>query len=90
MMPQAVDFDLPTVPESYEKSKTGAVYCSNNENHHSRPGIQAAITPHSLTSTEAGWQIRLRHITSQRADDELTELLNSLDIVTLNEEPDER
>jgi hypothetical protein len=39
--------------------------------------------------TENGWQVRVRYLTSQRAERELLELLDRLDSISLNEE-DER
>jgi hypothetical protein len=38
----------------------------------------------------AGWQIRLRHITSQQAEAELTVLLNNIDNVSSSTNPDRR
>jgi hypothetical protein len=40
--------------------------------------------------TEIGWQLRFRHITSQRTEWELGDLMNIIDDITLNEEPDTR
>jgi hypothetical protein len=41
-------------------------------------------------SSELGWQLRLRHITSQRAERELLMLLNMLSDISLNKEADVR
>jgi hypothetical protein len=40
--------------------------------------------------TEIGWHLRLRHITSHHADNELIELLNMLENVILSDIPDKR
>jgi hypothetical protein len=40
--------------------------------------------------SENGWQLRFRHITSQRAERELYDLLNLIGEITLNERPDVR
>jgi hypothetical protein len=40
--------------------------------------------------SEYGWALRFRHITSLRAEEELGVLLDRLDLVTLNEDPDVR
>jgi hypothetical protein len=40
--------------------------------------------------SEIGWRLCFRHISSQRAEGELTALLARLDGVVLNEEPDTR
>jgi hypothetical protein len=40
--------------------------------------------------SELGWQLHFRHITSQRAGRELRDLLNRLNVVSLNEEADVR
>jgi hypothetical protein len=40
--------------------------------------------------SEIGWQIRIRHTTSHQAETELTMLLNQLDNVSLNGNPDKR
>jgi hypothetical protein len=36
--------------------------------------------------TKLGWQLRFHHITSQRAENELTSLMNLINDITLNEE----
>jgi hypothetical protein len=40
--------------------------------------------------SELGWQLRFRHISSNRAENELPTLLNNLENVRPNEGPDER
>jgi hypothetical protein len=40
--------------------------------------------------SEIGWQVRIRHITSHQAETELAMLLNQIDNVSLNENPDKR
>jgi hypothetical protein len=40
--------------------------------------------------SDIGWQLRFRHLTSQRAEIELNQLLNQIGEVTLNDGPDIR
>jgi hypothetical protein len=40
--------------------------------------------------TKNGWQLRFRHTTSQRADNELLALMSRIENISLNEEADTR
>jgi hypothetical protein len=40
--------------------------------------------------SDLGWQLQFCHITSQRAENELTALMNLINDITLNEEDDSR
>jgi hypothetical protein len=52
--------------------------------------VQHTNTTVAESFIELGWQLRFHHITSQRAENELTSLMNLINDITLTEEADVR
>jgi hypothetical protein len=52
--------------------------------------VQKTNVTFAESFSEIDWQLRFRHITSQRAEQELEDLMNLIGDITLNEESDTR